>query len=763
MKDILRPILSKGEEYAEIADRKRTGPRTDKRPTYENISEKLINDIEKIKNNVSSMSSEYMLEDIVINVKMRKDRSAKSDHPSAFIKKSNLRQLGTKKWTQKVKDKNDKEKIDIGKDIFLMTDKKNIEYLENLLSIGEEGHSVGFVEDVRSIDEIYFDDHSKLINSFREDWTYGRIEIVLHPFGNKEEEVLNRLRHLVESNGGDTSLLKVRSYSPGPTFVSLFISREGLKNIIPFNPIRSAHPLEMREFGNELTESSLKSLPKLPDEAFKSSIKLGIFDGGVNASVPLLQRYVTENNPIPTEKETECIMHGTAVISAALFDNLKGYDANDNLPVPSVSIESFRVLPLSDPKDYDLYEVIDIIEEIVPTRKDIKVYNLSLGPTGPILDDCISRFTYVLDKLSRNGDRCFVVAVGNDGEMKDSDLRRIQSPADSVNNIAVGSCIIENEEIVKAPYSCIGDGREGSKVKPDVVEFGGSYENPMHFIGMDGKYKVFGSGTSFSSPIVARKMAEILGISNISGPLTARALLIHTAYHPNRKHDKCLGYGVVADNVEKILSCDKNIVTVLYESSILPSAQAKLNIPVVEGLNFKGKVNISWTIAISTEIQSQDTEDYTKTCIEDTFYPNKNKYIMTHPITNKKKTVHKINDSKLIKELDELGWNIKRTPKSHSKSDNSYKTEQERKNNFKWDTVIKRDSGNMRYKEIQEPYIVIHGLERGQPVSGDRIYYSVAITIKYINCQEDVYSKTLKAYNKLQQTQVKTLNEILVK
>ena len=86
--------------------------------------------------------------------------------------------------------------------------------------------------------------------------------------------------------------------------------------------------------------------------------------------------------------------------------------------------------------DYDLYEIIDIIEKVVPKNKDIKIYNISFGPPGPILDDSISRFTYALDKLAYEEDVLFVVAVGNDGE---NILNRIQAPADLVNGLGIGA------------------------------------------------------------------------------------------------------------------------------------------------------------------------------------------------------------------------------------------------------------------------------------------------------------------------------------
>lgn len=227
---------------------------------------------------------------------------------------------------------------------------------------------------------------------------------------------------------------------------------------------------------------------------------------------------------------------------------------------------------------------------------DIKVYSISLGPVGPIEDDIISRFTYALDKLSNSGERIFALAVGNDGFLEDG-LGRIQAPADSVNNISVGCYgYNQNTNIVKSDYSCYGDGREGAKIKPDVVEYVGTTDCSMRFVGLDGNGCLYGAGTSYSTPIVARKLAEILGYTSIKSPLTSKAVIIHSSNHPNGAPDKFLGYGVVRNSYLDMLECSRNKVTVIYESSLLKSKMAKLSIPLVKDLDFNGKVEITWTI-----------------------------------------------------------------------------------------------------------------------------------------------------------------------
>jgi hypothetical protein len=77
---------------------------------------------------------------------------------------------------------------------------------------------------------------------------------------------------------------------------------------------------------------------------------------------------------------------------------------------------SVRTLPTSSNSDPDLYECIDVIENAVPIRNDVKFWNISFGPRGPIMDDSISRFTYALDTLAVDHKVGFCVKVGNDGD-----------------------------------------------------------------------------------------------------------------------------------------------------------------------------------------------------------------------------------------------------------------------------------------------------------------------------------------------------------
>jgi Subtilisin-like serine proteases len=755
--DNFLPILGNGENYI-TPDSPRSGPPIKKNlPTFEEVRENFLTDIKEIKNNIKAVDKSLRASEVILNMKMAPGYTAKSFHPNTLIRHAGAIDVGSKKWTGQ---SDTAKKEIVGKQIFLRMSEESLNYFQNQLHQKESQLPKGFKEEARLIQSFYFNDNSELIKKFGENWSSGRIEVVLHPFGDLEDEVFVKVKDLYSSLGGVSEKIKIRSYSPGPTFLSMLVDRENLEKILFFNPIRTAHPLKLKGLPDFSRSLSGMKLPNLSKDVKPSSIIVGMFDGGVDDKNLYFQNYVKNHDAVQSFEDTEFMKHGNAVAGGLLYGNLQKYRSSQTLPDPVVSVESFRIFPLSDPTDQDLFEVIDAIEEYVPKRDDIKVFNLSIGPEGAIDDDSISRFTYVIDKLASKGDRLFVVAVGNDGDHPDELERRIQAPSDSVNNLSVGAYTFDaSNSVIRAPYSSIGIGREGCKVKPDIVEFGGCEQYPFHLVGWDGQHRIFDAGTSFAAPVVASKAAEIIGRCSAASPLVARALLINSSNHPEDKYDRYLGYGVLPDSTDDILGCTNNKVTVLYKQQMLPKQFSKLQIPVVNGLKYKGRVRIRWTIAIATMPNGVHTEDYTTNCIEDIFYPNANKYLFTSPSgKTTRKDIKK--DKSEVEELIRQGWTTGKFP--ITKSGTQYLNEQSRRANFKWDSVVKRDV-DIKYSDIDSPYLVLHAMDRNVQNNNDFFYFAIAVTIHYEDYKDDAYEATLKEFNKLQKLQVKARNELLIR
>lgn len=747
------PIIGYGEHLIEPSKKKfGSGPANYPR-TFSEAKTKVKEDIVKLRNSISSIPENKKMDEVVVTVRLNEKFLAKSYTPNSLFKTSQFEDIGSRRW---------KRQIDPGNEVvskmhFVKLNPDNLYVLEAALESDESRLTGSFKNDVQKLEELSILNQNEVIQGFEYDWQEGSVEFVLHPFGEDNNEVIDKFTNLLQEHGVDKKSLRIKEYHDGPIFISAYVKRQILKEIADFNPLRTVHPLRVNLFPSTRSYD-IKELNLYPPKGENiSPIKVGVFDGGIDENNPFLVNFAKENEAVESEPDIDGLKHGTQVAGVILYGDLNQYDNNTQLDDPVVTVESFRVLPLSDPKDFDLYEAINLIEKIVPSRTDIDVYNLSFGPIGPIFDDEISRFTYSLDRLAWNYRKLFVVAVGNDGH-KPFPMNRIQAPADLVNGLGVGSFTYDytSRERIRAYYSCIGMGREGCKVKPDLVAFGGDDKFPIHLLSLNSSAKELSAGTSFSSPFIASKAAEIMGRCSQFDSLSARALLIHSATHSDNANDE-IGYGYLDQTVDNILGCAENKVTIVYSASINPKAIAKLLIPVPLNADISGDISLSWTIATLSKANALHVEDYTESAIEHTFYPHSKKYSFTKKGYSSI-TCHIEKDSDKIDELLKDGWQMSLQPVSSSP--NQYQTEQARRGELKWDTVVKNWK-RMRNSSLNQPFLLLHGMGRNGS-SFDRMDYAVVITIHAPKYAGNLYEDILNEYKVLQPVSIRSRNQILL-
>ncbi|MGP8202186.1 MAG: S8 family serine peptidase [Limisphaerales bacterium] len=421
---------------------------------------------------------------------------------------------------------------------------------------------------------------------------------------------------------------------------------------------------------------------------------------------------------------------------------------------------SIRALPTSDPKDIDLYEAIDVIEAAVPARPDVKVFNVSFGPRGGMQDDVISRFTYTLDRLALAHKVTFCVAVGNDGDAG-PDLDRIQVPADLVNGLGVAAHTRRRNVNVHAPYSCTGPGRECGKLKPDIAAFGGCELEPIHLVSLTPGLKILSFGTSFASPIAAALAAQAADGFERSTALLARALLVHTAEHPNGKPDHLLGHGIIRSTMAEIVRTGDNQVTIVFQGDIAPTKSMRLPIMLPPGLTTKGKVGITWTVAALPTVNSNHASDYTSACIEDTFYPNKR--VFTFSVKDKlgkqkSKKIHLDDAASEAAQLVAHGW--KRSELPTSESGNRYPKEQDRRTlDYKWEPIVRRHISKMA-DSLNEPFLILHAIPRNGATA--RLDYAAVVTISAPQFIGDLHDAVLRRFAALQPIRLRSEAEIRV-
>lgn len=218
------------------------------------------------------------------------------------------------------------------------------------------------------------------------------------------------------------------------------------------------------------------------------------------------------------------------------------------------------------------------IREIVTNNPDIHVWNLSLGTDDEVSRNFISYDAAILDDLQAKKNIIFVVSGTNDNRMERNGIRRIGSPADSLNSLVVNS--VRRDE-TPASYS-----RKGNVLsffnKPDIAYYGGDYDERIKVYTPDGEMDEY--GTSFAAPWISRKLCYLIDIMGIPREV-AKALIIDSAagwqYKAGAyKNKDFTGYGVVPVQISKILESDSNEIRFVVYGTSQSYKTANYEIPV---------------------------------------------------------------------------------------------------------------------------------------------------------------------------------------
>jgi hypothetical protein len=769
-----RLILANGEKYVKPVEKSHAGRPPEYPRSYEAARDLMKREVNTALNQFNELPSrKRMKNEAVFCLRLHPDMTAKSYDPQfIFAEVPELENVGSRNYrvaadeiarTARVKRQLEKEISEVtGRLVFVRSSDAGFRRLLTVLDKSERSLTDAFRKEIQTFEKFNMLSQEEQLSAFAQDyadWQDGRVEIVLHPSRHSELEQTHFLKELFREAGVACGRPRVASYANGPLFISCHLNRKALEAIAGANPLRTAQPLVFGGFESIRSAGGFPTPPPPVDDT-RSTIKVGMFDGGVDVTHPLFKGRVEEDLGLSakTPGNAAGVAHGTAVAGALLYGPLNGHDAKSPLPLPPVQVVSIRVLPTSNPADIDLYESIDLIESAVPVRTDLKVYNISFGPRGPILDDSISRFTYALDLLAVNHKVTFCVAVGNDGDAGPG-LSRIQSPSDLANGLGVGAYSVRKGSNVHAPYSCQGPGRECAKIKPDVVAFGGCDETPIQLVAVTPGVKALSAGTSFSSPIVASLCSQAAESFDRSTALLGRALVVHTAEHPDGSPDHLLGHGIVPASIDEILRCNAKEVTIVFQGAIPAMKMVKLPVMLPPGLVTVGKVRVKWTVAALPLVAPNHPFDYTTLCIEDTFYPNSQVFNFTSPNpTDKALKLHIHADSAEIARLVGRGW--KKSTLPVSESGNQYKTESEQRSNYKWESIVRHEKSKMAVN-LHEPMLVLHAIPRHNTMGS--LDYVAIVTVEAAKFSGDLYTEVVRHFPVLQPVRLRTEAELRIR
>ena len=135
-----------------------------------------------------------------------------------------------------------------------------------------------------------------------------------------------------------------------------------------------------------------------------------------------------------------------------------------------------------------------------------------------------------------------------------------------------------------------------------------------------------GNGTSFSTPRIVRKFATIYDEMIDKDLLLAKAMLIHSArinsrnlINENQDNIKYYGFGMPESDVQNILQCSEDEVTLVFRQKVLQGTHLEMrNFPYPKSLIRNGKYygEICMTLAYNPILDESYGKEYCRTNID---------------------------------------------------------------------------------------------------------------------------------------------------
>jgi uncharacterized protein YqkB len=338
---------------------------------------------------------------------------------------------------------------------------------------------------------------------------------------------------------------------------------------------------------------SLDSIPfeealpmKKPSEDQKYAT-LGILDNGI-ARIPHLESWLAGERYTPYPEDKITPTHGTFTAGVALYgDELEGTQWVGHR---GIKLLDAAVFPDTIKESLDEDELIENIKEVVRKRhEDVKIWNLSISVTRPILETDFSDLAKALDYVQEAYNVLICKSAGNCYNfLKGHPKGKLHEGADSVLSLVVGSIVHEKgvDDIAEvdnpSPFSRIGPGPEFI-IKPELVHYGGNAgikpDGSLSITGVksfsiDGKLKQ-SAGTSFSTPRIAALATGLYQeIDQEFDPLLIKSMLIQSANYPDRlsvpytERTKYVGFGK-PPSVQEMLYNDPHEITLILRGTLI--------------------------------------------------------------------------------------------------------------------------------------------------------------------------------------------------
>lgn len=409
-----------------------------------------------------------------------------------------------------------------------------------------------------------------------------------------------------------------------------FIKKLPVKNIEPMPSIE--FPFLDTNLTNEYTNGFIQY-----EETGKYPI-VGLLDSGVTI-LSQLEGFVRRGNGCNYDEEKLNTNHGTFIANLLVHGNQMN-NVND------YSIDGCIIIDVPIVPNYPIREpeLIANIKKAICSNPEIKIWNLSVSIKGTKPDENLfSDFAIALDKIQDEYNVLICKSAGNDegSYILGEEPKKISLGADSVRSLTVGSIARSTDihgfskENSPSPYSRVGRG-PAQIIKPDVVHYGGDIYSlsPLptsiedfetkgeRSIVADGTERIE-PGTSFSTPKIAKLLAELYLVLNMSSqnfdPLLLKAMVIHSANYLDKssisdaERLKRLGYGKPNNSKELVNQDSPHTVTLMLAGKLKKKERIDImDFPypknLVENGSFIGELKV--TLVYSNYISEEMGPEY---------------------------------------------------------------------------------------------------------------------------------------------------------
>lgn len=323
-----------------------------------------------------------------------------------------------------------------------------------------------------------------------------------------------------------------------------------------------------------------------------------VVDSGITDNIPALNSWIVGRDRQVSPEYTNT-SHGTFVAGlicwgGQLNPTLAGLNSEP------CGVFDLQVIPNDNPEFGETSALMEsellmsLDAALAEHANKYKVWNLSLGSNAVCSLDEFSELAVELDNLQEKYQVSFVISAGNfvtppllDFPRQGDHLAtgRITSPADSVLGITVGAISHVDFQVngprVNTPSAFSRHGAGPNHIiKPDLVHYGGACSlDAKHIHGVrsitdDGIVEDI--GTSFSTPLVSRTLAQIYhSLTPAPSPEMARAILTHHATDPRTGSrvpdgdENYLGFGLPS-TTPYCLECTPHSSTLVFEDTLRP-------------------------------------------------------------------------------------------------------------------------------------------------------------------------------------------------